>query len=75
MQVTAVHQEIVLLWLKEPLNMASDFEAESCRKDKECSARFAVVEERARPTLIRQTIQLLGIFKIERRPGELTEKI
>ena len=75
MQLIAVHQEIVLLWLKEPFNMAGDFEAESCHKDKECSARFVVVEERARPTLIRQTFQLLGIIKIEWRPGELTEKI
>ena len=37
--------------LKELLNMADEFEAKLCHKYREYSARFVVIEERARPIL------------------------
>ena len=50
---------------EEPLNTAGEFEAELCYKDRQCAARFVVVEENARPILSRQTSELLAILKIE----------
>jgi len=50
---------------EEPLNTAGEFEAELCYKDKQCVARFVVVEEKARPILSRQTSELSAILKIE----------
>jgi hypothetical protein len=50
---------------EEPLNTAGEFEAELCYKDRQCAARFVVVEEKARPILSRQTSELLAILKIE----------
>ena len=45
--------------------MADEFEAKLCHKYREYSARFVVIEERARPILSWQTFELLRIFKID----------
>ena len=50
---------------EEPLNTAGEFETELCYKDRQCVARFVVVEEKARPILSRQTSELLAIFKFQ----------
>ena len=50
---------------EEPLNTAGEFETELCYKDRQCTARFVVVEEKARPILSRQTSELLAILKME----------
>ena len=50
---------------EEPLNTAGEFETELCYKDRQCVARFVVVEKKARPIVSRQTSELLAILKIE----------
>ena len=50
---------------EEPLNTAREFEAELCYKDKQCTAYFVVVEEKARAILSCQTSEMLAILKIE----------
>ena len=58
---------------KEPLNTAGEFETELCYKDRQCVARFVVVDEKARPMLSRQTSELLAILNCQR--GELAKRI
>jgi len=50
---------------EEPLNTPGEFEAELCYKDRQCAARFVVMEEKARPILSQQTSKMLAILKIE----------
>ena len=55
-----------LLARRKPLNTAGEFETELCSKDRQCTARFVVVDEKARPILSRQTSELFSILKIEK---------